>query len=396
MQASNGQLYGTCFLGGQYASCTIDRYDPVTHTYYDVYDFDITNGDYPRSGLIEGHNGKLYGVASSGGTSFLGVLYSFNMATNLYTPEYSFNQPNGSSPWGCPILKNGILYGLTVGGGYYAVGVLYSFNIATSTYTVLAHFGAANGAAPKGSLLEASNGLFYGMTSGSGANNHGTIFSYDPVNNLFAVLHSFNGTDGSGPEGTFMQAADGKLYGVTKNGGSNSAGVLFSYDIAQNIFTKLYDFAVATGSNPTGDLFQAPNQVLYGSASNGGSSSLGVLFSYDIATGTYTNILDFNGTNGSHPAGGFAMVELPTGISQSTPDFFSVYPNPASEEINIYFGKEAHYTVELRNVAGEILFSAESYSAQEKIDASRLPEGIYFIEVREANGKITTQKIVKM
>ena len=60
MQAGNGQLYGTCYLGGQYASCTIDRYDPVSGQYYDVYDFDIINGDYPMSGLIEAPNGKLY------------------------------------------------------------------------------------------------------------------------------------------------------------------------------------------------------------------------------------------------------------------------------------------------------------------------------------------------
>src|ERR1041385_8602463 len=184
MQASNGQLYGTCYLGGQYASCTCDRFDPVTGTYYDIYDFDITNGDYPMSGMVEAHNGKLYGVASSGGTSWAGVLYSINMFTNAYTPEYSFNSTTGSTPWACPtLLNNGMLYGLTTGGGTYSNGVLYSYNIATNTYTAMHHFNSADGTAPHGGLFNASNGILYGMTSAGGANGHGTIFSFNPADN---------------------------------------------------------------------------------------------------------------------------------------------------------------------------------------------------------------------
>lgn len=397
MQASNGQLYGSCFLGGQFGSCTVDRYDPTTSTYYDIYDFDITNGDYPYSGLVETHNGKLYGVASSGGTSWVGVLYSINLATNAYTPEYSFNSVNGSTPWACPTLTNsGMLYGLTTSGGTYASGVLYSYNIVSGTYTALHHFSAADGTAPHGGLFEASNGLLYGMTSAGGANGHGTIFSYDAVNNVFTVLYSFTGTLGGAPEGTLMQAANGNLYGVTKMGGVNNAGVIFSYDIAQNMYAKLYDFVVATGSNPTGNLYQAPNMMLYGSASYGGTNNMGVLFSYDLGTNTYTDILEFNGTNGSHPAGGFVMVEMPTGVSPLEAEVFAVYPNPANEEININFAKAAHNTIALRNVTGEILFSAENYSLQTKIDASNLPKGIYFVEVKGQDGKILNKKIVKM
>jgi uncharacterized repeat protein (TIGR03803 family) len=396
IQASDGQLYGTCFLGGPYASCTVDRFDPATGTYTMVYGFDITNGDYPRSGLIDGHNGKLYGAASAGGTSYMGVIYSINMATNAYTPEYSFDSPTGSSPYSCPIMKSGMLYGLTTSGGTYGNGVLYSYIIATGTYTALHHFSTADGTSPKGALIEASNGLFYGMTSGGGANSNGTIFSYDPINNVFTVLYSFTTLDGSGPEGTFMQAADAKLYAVTKTGGANTLGTLFSYDITQNVFTKLYDFVASTGSNPTGDLYQSSNQVLYGSAYNGGASNDGVLFSYDLSTSTYTDLLDFNGTNGSHPAGGFVMVEMPTGISSITQPSFSVYPNPANEEINIGFVKASHRSIALRNVTGEIVYSTENSSLQQHIDISKLPRGIYMVEIKEDSGKILNQKIVKM
>jgi uncharacterized repeat protein (TIGR03803 family) len=398
MQASNGQLYGTCFLGGFYASCTIDRYDPVTGTYYNIHDFNVGMGDFPRSGLVEANNGKLYGAASSGGPppSWNGLLYSIDMTTNVYTVEHYFSVTDGFAPWGCPILKNGILYGLTTGGGAFSDGVLYSYNIASSTYTALYNFDEATGNVPKGSLYEAANGIFYGLTSEGGANGHGVIFSYNPATNSLNLLHSFYGTDGSAPEGTLMQAADGKLYGVTTNGGVNNIGVLFSYDITANVCTKLYDFVVATGSNPLGNLYQSSDQKLYGTVSNGGANNLGVLFSYDLSTSTYTDILDFNGTNGSHPTGGFIMVDLTTGITPLTADAFSVSPNPASEEINITVRKESHYHIQLFNVTGEILFSAESYSAQSNIDVSHLPKGIYFVEVKAANGKTVNKKIVKM
>src|SRR5436853_6374993 len=111
-----------------------------------------------------------------------------------------------------------MLYGLTTSGGTYSSGVLYSYNIVSSTYTALRHFSTADGTSPKGGLFQASNGHLYGLTSAGGANGHGTIFTYDIVNNIFSVLYSFNGTDGAAPEGALMQGADGKLYGVTKMG----------------------------------------------------------------------------------------------------------------------------------------------------------------------------------
>ena len=396
MQASNGQLYGTCFLGGQYASCTIDRYDPFTGTYYDIYDFDIVNGDYPRSGLIEAGNGKLYGVASTGGSGNSGVLYSIDLLTNAYTVEFTFSGSNGMFPWGCPVLKNGILYGLATGGGIFTDGVMYSFNIANNTYNVVHHFDEATGMTPKGSLFEASNGILYGLTSEGGSDGYGTLFSYNTATSSFTQLHSFYGTDGSEPEGTLMQAANGNLYGVTTSGGINNAGVLFCYYIATNACVKLYDFNAATGSNPTGNLYQSPDQKLYGSASNGGANNQGALFSYDLTAGTYTNIHNFNGTDGSHPAGGFVLVDITTGIAPLTQNSFSVYPNPVQEELNISFGATKRYSVKLTNASGQLLFSSENYSSQSAISTVRLPKGIYFIEVKEDNGKNTTQKVVKM
>jgi hypothetical protein len=90
------------------------------------------------------------------------------------------------------------------------------------------------------------------------------------------------------------------------------------------------------------------------------------------------------------------MADFSTGMPQWVADAFSIYPNPANEEINLTFGKEARYSIAIRNVTGETVLSTENYSAQTKIDVSMLPKGIYFVEVTNGNAKIMNKKIVKM
>ena len=65
--------------------------------------------------------------------------------------------------------SNGKLYGLTEFGGTNNLGVLFEYDISTSTYTKKIDFDGANhGSEPKGTLLEASNGKFYGTTTKGG------------------------------------------------------------------------------------------------------------------------------------------------------------------------------------------------------------------------------------
>jgi uncharacterized repeat protein (TIGR03803 family) len=396
LYASDGNFYGTCFLGGQYASCTVDKFNPATGTYTDIYDFDITNGDFPRSGLVEAPNGKLYGVASSGGTSWAGVLYSLTLSGYAYVVEHSFTSATGMTPWGCPLLKNNVLYGLTTSGGSGGTGVIYSYDIATSVYSVLYNFTSVTGDDPRNSLIEAANGLFYGLTYSGGANNMGTIFSFNPANNAFTLLHSFSGANGSSPAGALMQATNGKLYGVTSMGGTNNAGVLFSYDISQSSYTKHYDFFGDTGKFPQGNLYQAPNGLLYGTTKNGGPLDKGALFTFDISTNAYTTILNFVGSNGANPTGGFILADLPVGMIPVSEESFAVYPNPVAFEIYFTFNNGDSKTVELVNAVGEVMFHLVISSTEMKVDASLLPKGIYFATVIDERNNTVTKKIVKM
>src|SRR4030095_8061391 len=101
------------------------------------------------------------------------------------------------------------------------------------------------------------------MTAGGGSNGYGVIFSFDPSTSTYTKLKDFDGTNGRNPTGSLIQASDGKLYGMTSGGGSNGTdygglgcGVIFSFDPLSSTYTKLKDFDGSDGARPFGSLVQ--------------------------------------------------------------------------------------------------------------------------------------------
>jgi uncharacterized repeat protein (TIGR03803 family) len=116
-----------------------------------------------------------------------------------------------------------------------------------------------------------------------------------------------------------LPASDGKLYGMTDWGGSNGVGVIFSFDPSSSTYTKLKDFDSTNGANPKGSLMQASDGKLYGMTYSGGSNGyedgygFGVIFSYDPSSSTFTKLQDYNGANGAngfHGGIGSAFIEV--------------------------------------------------------------------------------------
>ena len=309
LMASNGKLYGLTAAGGDNGKGMLFEYNPGTNVFTKKFDFDGTaNGNEPAASLVETSNGKLYGITYSGGANDKGVLFEYDITTNTVTNKFDFDgTTNGESPVASLTVANSKLYGMTSGGGLNANGVIFEYDPTANTFANIFDFdGGTTGGSPLGNLMEATNGNLYGLTNSGGANGAGVLFEYNVASATYTNKLDFNfGTHGGYPQASLIEGVNGKLYGVVPYGGANNAGALFEYDITGNTYTIKVDFdAIPQGSTPNGNLMEAANGKIYGMTSVGGADSKGVLFEYTVATDVFTNKLDFDGTNGSTPAAG--------------------------------------------------------------------------------------------
>lgn len=76
---------------------------------------------------------------------------------------------------------------------------------------------------------------------------------------------------------------------------------------------------------------------------------------------------------------------ITTGIKKNTEDSFSVYPNPADNDLNIAFTRnDKEDTVQVFDITGRLIASFV-VSGQQKIDVSSFENGIYFCKVGSEN-----------
>jgi uncharacterized repeat protein (TIGR03803 family) len=96
----------------------------------------------------------------------------------------------------------------------------------SGTATWIHSFTGPDGAYPYSSVIQRSDGFFYGTTSGAGASGHGTIYRVD-ANGTVRTDHAFAWTDGATPYGGVLEGKDGFLYGTTQEGGAHNVGTIF-------------------------------------------------------------------------------------------------------------------------------------------------------------------------
>jgi uncharacterized repeat protein (TIGR03803 family) len=91
-------------------------------------------------------------------------------------------------------------------------------------------------------MILGTDGNFYGTTVFGGATNHGAIFQITP-GGTFKVLYSFCSqagcADGESSYSTLIQATDGNFYGTTSNGGGgNNGGTAFKLSMGLAPFVQ--------------------------------------------------------------------------------------------------------------------------------------------------------------
>ncbi len=297
-------LWGTTYRGGSDNAGTIYRTYANGDSIKTVYDFKVSFKGKTSSGeLLQTSNGRFYGVTLAGGPNDQGVLYSYEPKAGSYEAEVIFeSSAKGGRPRGKLVkATNGNLYGVTARGGTADSGVLYRYNPNKGQYKKLVDF--SDGGYPRGGLIEAANGALYGMTFRGGSQGAGIVYKYNPTNQQFQKIHDFRGPDGFGPKGRLVEANNGLLYGLTEKGGSEGDGVIFAFDPAVDTFQVVHSFDEAkAGGLPKGSLIQASNGKLYGVLPDGkGIRNRGAIFSYNPTNQTFKKLKDFSGEKAIRP-----------------------------------------------------------------------------------------------
>jgi uncharacterized repeat protein (TIGR03803 family) len=307
IKSQNGKVYGATTKGGVNASGVVYELDAQGGNFQKVADFNNASGNDCRGSLLEVGSDLFIGLSYGGGSFNFGSLFEVDASGALPvvpTQKIAFSSALGTYPSGGLIkANNGRIYGLTTSGGDSNQGVLFEYVYNTNSYLKRKDFVAlADGSSPMGDLVQAANGAIYGVANSGGVNGGGTIFRYNPLDSSFSKVHDFSNLTGVNPMGGLTyNPANNLLYGLTNLGGANSRGVLYSFNPSNNQYVVLHSFNGIDGEYPVGKLLLSDNGRLYGTTQFGGSVNLGVYFEYNIGTSTYTKLFDFASTNGAEP-----------------------------------------------------------------------------------------------
>jgi uncharacterized repeat protein (TIGR03803 family) len=288
IQATDGNLYGTTENGTVFKITLSGTLTTLGGT----------GGQDPLAALVQGKDGNFYGTTARGGANTCTLRTSYRVScgtvfkitpTGMVTTLASFSQANGYTP-SSPLIqgKDGNFYGTTPdGGGTAEPGFGTVFKITpTGTLTVLHSFNGTDGEKSLGALVQGADGNFYGTTSFGGANPNfgGTIFKITPTGTL-TTLHSFGSGDGSGASAALIQATDGNFYGTTSGFGMSNTGTVFKITPTGTL-TTLHTFDGTDGILPYSTLVEGTNKDLYGTTEFGASTACsegcGTVFSLSV------------------------------------------------------------------------------------------------------------------
>jgi uncharacterized repeat protein (TIGR03803 family) len=261
VEGRDGALYGTTLEGGAKSAGTVFKLSKDGGGYRVLHSLfaSQTDGFKPMAGLLAGSDGALYGMTDGGGSGNgrNGTVFKLNPDGSGYTILHSFPDKPGDGRMPRSSLlegRDGALYGTTQSGGSKDAGTVFKLKKDGSGYRILHTFsgslglkpdpkgmmsGVQNGVPTKFSdegdgsgptgLVIGSDGALYGTTEFHGRNGGGTAFKLNPDGSGFTVLHNFPGAEGDGqnPSASMVQGTDGALYGMTKISNTNSFATLF-------------------------------------------------------------------------------------------------------------------------------------------------------------------------
>ncbi len=280
-QGPDGKLYGTtlfgavngcngyCGFGVLYRINTDGTGFKILHKFCSK--TNCIDGGESASNLALGTDGNLYGTSFAGGTNNYGTIYKISVSTGAYQVVYDFNfSTTGETPSSLVVATDGTFYGLTSSS---QGQLLFHYTESTGTLTSIPlNFPVINGLPSSGSLLTLGpNGNFYGIYVIYGETGSG-IFEVQPDGSNLQLFPFFT-TVGSGSTQSLLLASDGNFWIPNLNGTDGYGAIMTVSPIDGSLIQTLSPFSAtaAVGAYPT-SLLQDSKGILWGTTDSYGKA----------------------------------------------------------------------------------------------------------------------------
>jgi uncharacterized repeat protein (TIGR03803 family) len=308
IEGSDGALYGTTAVGGSGGNGTVFKINKDGSGYMVLHSFGVGDGQTPFGALLQASDGVLYGTTFLGGSSGNGTAFKMNLGGSGYAIIRNFaGGTDVSSPQAALVEGiDGALYGTSSGGGAHILGTVFRLTRSGASLSIIHSFGdvAGDGSAPQTPLLSNGGGVLYGTTAGGGA-GEGTVFRLNQDGSAYSILRSLSFADGYSPQAGLLEGSDGVLYGTAELGGAYGSGTVFKLNQDGTAYTVIHDFNAPAGDgySPFGELIELGG-MLYGTTREGGAYNAGAVFTLDTIGGNYSVLTNFTGGDGYQPQSG--------------------------------------------------------------------------------------------
>lgn len=222
-----------------------------------LYEYNTSTGAYNKKGspvsannnfssLVKAGNGKYYGLSQSNGANNVGFVFEVDPDAGTITNMASFSSSGMRVPMGeLAVSEGGTLYGIATQGGSSGYGGIFSYSPGSGSIGELVSFDGSIMRGGPGGLAEARNGKLYGTVYGVNT-NYNVFFEYDPSSGSLTKKSELH----FGVFGNPLAASNGKIYGLVRSGGTKGWGYMYEYDPATATLTTKYNFNVVDGKYP--------------------------------------------------------------------------------------------------------------------------------------------------
>jgi uncharacterized repeat protein (TIGR03803 family) len=226
---------------------------------------------------------------------------------------HAFTNAEGAAvPFGSVVADGGWLYGSTTWNSYAGSGIgtgdgaIFAVRPNGTDFRIVKTFSSTADGSNLFHGLSVADGVITGVARNGGQSNAGTLFEVATTGSNFSVLHHFSGGSSDGAYPYVGPAVVGNtLYGITYLGGTNEAGVLYSYDRSSGTYSVRHHFT-SPGGKPFGSLTPV-GDWLYGMVRDHRSlTDHGRIFRFRPGDNTYEDVHFFDGG----PLGGYPYDSL--------------------------------------------------------------------------------------